>query len=99
MFCYMTLGQSNNLRLLEDGGMDDVAAAVIVIGGIVLLAIAAFCYFRKRGGRQRVEFEVFTNEMASAKESKDSSGTTNNIAYVSKDASYPKDDEDINTTS
>lgn len=66
---------------------------------MLLIALVCFCW-KKRAGRQRVEFEIFANEVASAKESKnESAGTTNNIAYVSKDLSFPKDEEEINTTS
>jgi hypothetical protein len=70
--------------LLEEA---DATAAVIflVVCVILLIVLVVVCICRRRRGTQKVDFEVFTNENISSKDTKaESTNATNPIPLMEK---------------
>jgi hypothetical protein len=71
----------------------------LVVLILVLLALLVGCYCRRRRNTQKVEFEIFTNENISSKDTKiESNNVTHPIPVIEKDINdISKEDSDNST--
>ena len=86
-----------SIRFLEETSADTLEYIIAIVGVIIVTVVVGVYCWRKRRGREQVEFEIFTNEASAptSKEANNASGTTDVIGLESKESVNSKDDEDI----
>lgn len=72
-------------RLLQEEAATAILLVLLIVCAILLIGLAIVCVCRRRRGTQKVEFEVFTNENISSKDTKvEPTNVTNPITINEK---------------